>query len=158
MQTVFFHQIRIRGVTCVGKLWVVLVSCRKCRAWLSVIWIGLSSCLKCDARRFSLPEVPGVDWVGKKSFLIVNLFLHFNQMDARRLPAQRHVLFILISVIVQTTSGYCYLFSTETCGVFICLFIYSFCWRVGVKCISKLEEISVYNTLKVRCVFKHILL
>ena len=38
-------------------------------------------------------------------------------------------------------------FSTETyaCGVFICLFIYIFCWCIGLKCISKSEEISVYN-------------
>ena len=31
------------------------------------------------------------------------------------------------------------------CGVFICLFIYSFCWWVSLKYISKSEEISVYN-------------
>ena len=45
------------------------------------------------------------DWLKKRTFLIVNLFSHFNRMDARSLPAQRHVLFILLKPIVQTTSG-----------------------------------------------------
>ena len=30
-------------------------------------------------------------------------------------------------------------------GVFICLFIYSFCLLVSLECISKSERISVYN-------------
>ena len=36
------------------------------------------------------------DWLKKGLFLIVNLFLHFNRMDARNLHAQRRVLFILL--------------------------------------------------------------
>ena len=40
-----------------------------------------------------------------------------------------------------------YFFSSETfaLSVFICFFIYSFYWWVGLKCICKSEEISVYN-------------
>ena len=32
-------------------------------------------------------------------------------------------------------------------GVFICFFIYSFCWWVGLECTRKSENISVYNTM-----------
>ena len=46
------------------------------------------------------------DWLKKKDLLIVNIKLHFNQMDARRLPVQRRVLFILVSAIVKTTSSF----------------------------------------------------
>ena len=36
------------------------------------------------------------DWLKKRIFLIVNLFLHFSQRDTRRLSAQRSILFILL--------------------------------------------------------------
>ena len=44
-------------------------------------------------------------WLKKRTFLIENLFLHFNRMDARNLPAQRRVLFLLVQAIFKTTSG-----------------------------------------------------
>ena len=45
------------------------------------------------------------DWFKKRLFfLIVDSFLHFNLMDAQSLPVQSCVLFILLKVLVQTTS------------------------------------------------------
>ena len=51
-----------------------------------------------------------------------------------------------------------FFFSSETypCGVFICLFIYSFCWWVSLKYICKSEEISAYNKapqISFRCLY-----
>ena len=63
-------------------------------------------------------------------------------MDARSLPAQQRVLFILVSAIVWITSG----FWKVRLWCFIGLFIYCFGLWVSLECISKSEGIPVYNT------------
>ena len=70
-----------------------------------------------------------VDWLKKKIFLLVNIKLHFNQMDAWGLPAQQHVLFFLVLDIIWL--------SKYVPGVlFVCLFIDFACelvWNVLVN-------------------------
>ena len=62
-----------------------------------------------------------IDW--KRTFLIVSLFLHFNQMDVQSLPVQWYVLFILLSAIVQTIVN---IFQLKCWIFFPAVFIYLF--------------------------------
>ena len=95
----------------------------------------------------STPKIFGekvYEWLKKRILLIVNLFLPFNRMDARGLPAQRPVLFVLLLFCSDNIRLLLPFFQVKR--MLVVSFIYSFCWCVGLKYICKSEENSVFNT------------
>ena len=89
------------------------------------------------------------DWLKKKkTFLIVNLFLHFNRMDARSRNAQRRIFIHFVINHRPENIRVILSFSTEmyTRNVFICIFIHFACelvWNVSVN-----QKRFPYTTVK----------
>ena len=139
---------------------------------VSILW----SCLKCNAWRFSLQNLQesadffeflidrfiatfGVelapknfwvkvhDWLKKRNFLIVNLFLHFNRMDA-----QQRVSFILVLARQHPVNlNFFQLKRTPVAFLFICLFIHFVCDLVWNVFVNQMRFLHLTELLNFEC-------
>ena len=154
-----------------GSLGIVL----EMQDLLSVMWISMASAwrsflleipgvdwlfwisIDCFIAMFEIESAPKNfrrkvnDWFLKKDLFNYRFIFTF-QPDGCSEPTCAATCFIHFGHYRPDNNRYrlLFFFSSETYarGVFICLFIYSFCWWVRLECIYKSAEISVYDSNK----------